>query len=208
MPSASVIVVGLKAHTGWATLVAVAGPLRAPRIVHRARLDLCGNRFPRFAYHEAAKGKAEAAADAIRTATALSHEAARQSLRQAVNAVTAAGAAVAAAGILAGASKPLPPLACVLASHALIHSAEGVLYRDALSAACHSCRIPVHPIAERELWDSAQHALRLDRANLQRLLDALGRAAGPPWAADQKLAALAALTLLASHRSARAAARP
>jgi hypothetical protein len=85
-------------------------------------------------------------------------------------------------GVLLGSGRPLPELAAILASHALIHTAEGELFRDALVWAARECGLPVTGVREKGL----------NAAALKRL-DALGKALGPPWTQDQKYATLAAL---------------
>ncbi len=67
-------------------------------------------------------------------------------------------------------------LETVLESHMRIHSAEGCFYRDVLSEAC---TVPVVLVPPASLDVSA-----------------VGKLAGPPWGKDQKLAALAAWSLL------------
>ena len=44
---------GLRAHSGWAVLVALCGPSSSPVVVDRRRLVLCDGSFPRQPYHAA-----------------------------------------------------------------------------------------------------------------------------------------------------------
>lgn len=187
----------MRAHTGWATLVAVAGPLRTPRILYRSRLELCDGAFPRFVYHHAQEAPIAEARKLTQVAETLSRRAAEIALAGAVAKLAAEGHRVTGAIVLVSRSQTTPALETILASHALIHAAEGVLYRSALVAGCESGKIPVRTVPERELWQAAEKSLRLKQPSLQDLLAELGRAAGRPWAQDQQLAALAALIALA-----------
>src|SRR5262249_53876475 len=99
-------------------------------------------------------------------------------------------------GLLLAAGRPLPGLGSILASHALIHTADGELFRDALAAASGSLRLPLTRVREREVRDQASAALRLSLGRLDDRLRILGRKLGPPWRQDEKLATLAAWLVL------------
>src|SRR6185295_5981428 len=45
------IALGCSVHTGWAVVVAISGPAKAPSIVARHRVELAENQEARFAYH-------------------------------------------------------------------------------------------------------------------------------------------------------------
>ena len=107
--------------------------------------------------------------------------------------------AVVACGILRSSARPVGPLAATLASHALIHSAEGELFRDALAYAAESCGLALTSVRERDVFSQGEARLGMGADELQRRLTALGRSIGPPWRQDEKLAALAAWLALAAH---------
>ncbi len=75
-------------------------------------------------------------------------------------------------------------VAAVLRSHAWMHAAEGVLYRDAVLAAARRCGLPAHAVDTTALPEADD------------ILRDLGRDAGRPWRRLEKDAARAALTLL------------
>jgi hypothetical protein len=99
--------------------------------------------------------------------------------------------------LLLASGRPLPELEQILASHALIHTADGELFRDSLRAACARCDFPLEGIREKELFETASKALGIEVAALNRRIAALGKALGPPWSQDEKFAALAAWLNLA-----------
>jgi hypothetical protein len=74
-----------------------------------------------------------------------------------------------------------PPLAKILASHPLLHAAEGLLFRTAIADAAAECGFTV--VAVRE-------------GDLKSRVATLRRPQGPPWREDEKLATVAALIAL------------
>ena len=84
------------------------------------------------------------------------------------------------------------------ASHALIHTAEGELFRKALVNASERYGLPVTGVKERELFDRGTVDLHIPVDKLKRHVAELGRAIGPPWRQDEKLAALAGWVALAA----------
>jgi len=74
------------------------------------------------------------------------------------------------------------PLESILGSHALAHAAEGRLYQRALLQAAESLGLDAAAVPKK----------RIQGHDLWPRLEDLRRELGPPWAEDQKLAALAA----------------
>jgi hypothetical protein len=97
------------------------------------------------------------------------------------------GCEIACAAVLLASGRPLPSLPNILASHALIHTAEGEFFRQIVRQACERLGIRVTGIRERDLAECS--ALQVEIAKL-------GKIVGPPWTQDQKTAALAAMLVL------------
>jgi hypothetical protein len=55
----------------------------------------------------------------------------------------------------------------------------------------------VEGIREKELFETASEAFSIQVAGLKRRVAAFGKALGPPWSQDEKLAALGAWLTLA-----------
>jgi hypothetical protein len=123
----------------------------------------------------------------------LAHEAIQALLEE----VRGTGLAPGVAGILDSSGRKGGDLAAILASHALIHTADGDHFRDALSEACGRCGLEVVRVPQRVLAGRAAAALGRPAARLADAVQALGRPLGPPWGADQKNAALLGWLLLA-----------
>ena len=192
---------GLRAHSGWAALVAVAGTRGSIEVVDRRRIELSASKAPgpRQPYHEAEGQKLEKAREII---TRYSEEAGRlatEEFRAVLADLKTRGHSVVGCGLLLASGRPLPDLESILASHALIHSADGELFRDALAEAAKKHRLNLIRAREKEVVGEAASRLRLDPADLQRHVAGLGKTLGPPWTQDQKLAAVAAWLALVSE---------
>lgn len=185
---------GFRAHSGWAAVVAIAKSGDTPVVVERLRIEvvdpgILGAKQP---YHEAEGMDLTEAQHYIRRCDKTAKRLASQALRSLLRDLGKRRYEVAACGVLLGSGRPLPALSAILASHALIHTAEGVLFREALIHACERCGLRVLGIKERDLYERATCELRLPAGQLQNRLSKMGHAVGPPWRQDQKEAALAA----------------
>ena len=97
-----------------------------------------------------------------------------------------------ACGLLLASGRPLPELQSILASHALIHTADGELFRGTLAHASARCGLPVLRVRERELLRDAAQTLGMQEAALLKRVTELGKPLGSPWSQDEKYAALLA----------------
>lgn len=190
--------IGLRAHSGWAALVAVGGDPRAPQVILRERIEMAddGDAEARQPYHAAEELEAAEAERLVRRCARAATSRARRALAGFVGELRGRGYEPAAAGILQAAGRLPKALQDVLASHAFIHTADGVHFRDALAAAGEAAGLVVARIPERELLERAVSSLRRSPDELQAQAAALGKPLGPPWTADQKLATLLAWMLL------------
>jgi len=180
-------------------VVAVAGSGAEPAVVLRRRVEL-SRRTPRQPFH-AAEGRPFAAAEAlIRRSTDEAAALAERALRELLAELRAAGCEPVTSGILLAAGRPLPDLREILGSHALIHSAEGELFRDVVRQASARAGLQVVSVRERELEAGAARALNRSAAELTRVVAGWGKELGPPWTQDEKRAALVAWLALA-HRT-------
>jgi hypothetical protein len=84
----------------------------------------------------------------------------------------------------------------VLRSHALLHLAEGELYRGAICDAADARGLAVVPIDPKHGISETAHALGAAPEPFAQRLAALRAELGPPWQADHRLATAAALAAL------------
>jgi hypothetical protein len=199
-PARSLAALGFRSHSGWACLVAVAGSPADPAVAVRRRIEL-SRRTPRQPFH-AAEGKPFAAAEAlVRRSTEEAFGLAEQAVREAVEELKTAGHDPVAAGLLLASGRPLPGLREILGSHALIHAAEGELFRDAIRQASGTSGLRLAEVKDRDVEDEASRALRRAPADLRRRITAWGKLVGSPWTQDEKRAALAAWLALVRSRN-------
>ncbi|HUK86223.1 MAG TPA: hypothetical protein VLT85_01050 [Terriglobales bacterium] len=189
---------GFRVHSGWAAAVAVAGPAKSPSVILRRTLiladpALAGSKQP---FHAAAGLELQKAEKLIQRCTESTHALAQQALRSVVAELRKLGYRPAGACILLSSGRELGALESILASHAMIHTAEGEFFREALRRGCKKSAVPLTGIKERELLDHAAEKLRLPPGKLQARTAKLGEPLGPPWRQDEKLAALAGWLVL------------
>ena len=189
--------VGFRHHTGWAVLVALTLEDGEPVVLDRRRVQLVDD-DERAPYHIAAERwgvSTEKAATLIDRLTREAADGAASAVAAAAGELSAAGHTLTAAGV--GSGRDLPPLASILRSHAMLHTAEGELYRAALEegASRNHLRITVAPL--KTLLPYAAGVLGEDEPSLTRTLAALGKSLGPPWQKDHREAALLAWLALA-----------
>ena len=191
-------VLGIAPHSGWAVVVIVGGTAAAPRVLLRERVELADASLPgsKQPYHDI-EGMALPEA---RARLALFVESANRlalgALRTVTHTVRGIGAEPRAAGILASSGRVGATLEATLSSHALIHTADGNHFRDALGHGCAALELAVTRVTLKALPAQAAVTLRKSPDALAATLGGLGRGLGAPWGADQKSAALLAWLLL------------
>jgi hypothetical protein len=147
--------------------------------------------------YQAARALEPAAASAlIGTAERIAAEQAAAALERTVRDASDEGAVVRSCAVVVG-SAGEARLESILASHALAHAAEGRLYPGALLQSAESRGLDAIAIPKRSIWEQGEAALGVAADELRQWIDQLRRELGPPWAQDQKLAALAAWIALA-----------
>jgi hypothetical protein len=178
---------GFRAHSGWAALVAAAGTIESVQVLQRRRIVIADVEMPgsKQPYHAAAELPFPEAREFVQTAIESSRALALEVMSSVVGALRSQGHEVAGCGVLLASGKALPELEMILRSHALIHTAEGELFRDVLIWAAKECGLPIIGVKEKDL----------DELSLMRV-GSLGKLIGPPWTLDQKYATVAALSAL------------
>lgn len=205
---------GFRVHSGWSAIVAVSLEKSVPIVLRRQRAQLVESFSYTFRqpYHT---GEKMGFADAGEFIANVRTEAERLAYRalQAMQAdVEEQGYRLDRGGLLLASGRPLPELERILKSHALIHTADGELFREALRSASMRCGLKVLCTKERELLESCAEAFSLRPPVVLRRATELGRGLGAPWSQDEKYATLAAWLALSvgadRYRKARSATRP
>ena len=195
---------GFRVHSGWTALVAVSLEKNAPVVLARQRVHLVetftyGFRQPYHTAEEMLMGQAREFIERVRDeARRLAHGA----ILGLQSDLQKQGIALKGCGLLLASGRPLPDLEKILASHALIHTADGELFREAIVHASARSGLAMCTVKERELLDRAGQAFRMKSAALLQRVTELGRPLGSPWTQDEKFATLAAwLALTAPAKS-------
>jgi hypothetical protein len=191
--------VGFSAHSGWTALVAISLEEGYPLVLLRQRPHLVKTFTYEFRqpYHSAKKGPPAEARSIISHVRTDARHLAYQAIHSVQTRLQEQDYELKRCGLLLASGRPLPALPQILSSHALIHTADGELFREALIHASLRCGFKVFTAKERVLLETASHTLHLQPDELVRRLTGLGSGLGSPWARDEKFAALIAwLSLL------------
>ncbi|HEY6348251.1 MAG TPA: hypothetical protein VI636_02465 [Candidatus Angelobacter sp.] len=191
--------VGVRVHSGWGALVAVSGAPGAEEVIERSRVEITDPKMPGAIqpYHFVKSMEIQRAQQHVAQCVAASRSLALKAISELLQQLQKRGYQVTASCILLSSGRPLPEVSGILASHALIHTAEGEFFRSRFRDAFEALKIPVTGIRERDLPGRAQKAFGKAATKVQERVAAMGRSLGPPWTTDQKAAALAALIVLA-----------
>jgi hypothetical protein len=168
-------------------------------VVVRQRIELADptGALPRPVYQRSRGMQPAEAATRIAAVERIATERAGSALASAVRESGDAGGRVRRCGVVVGKLSAAAPLESILASHALCHAAEGRLYQQALLDGAEVSGLEPVAVERASIWDEACWVAGASADDLRGRLDAVRREIGPPWAEDQKLAALAALIALA-----------
>jgi hypothetical protein len=191
--------VGFRVHSGWTALVTVSLEKDVPRVVSRERVHLVETFIYKFRqpYHTAGRMPLQKARVFVDGALAEATRLAGSALRSTQKDMEKQGYELVRCALLLASGKTLPSLDRILLSHALIHTADGELFREALRHSCADCGVEIACIRDRELLERGVKSLGIKREKLLRRLTELGGGFGSPWTQDEKYAALAAWLVLA-----------
>jgi hypothetical protein len=194
---------GVRMHSGWGVLVAVSGDANTLEVIDRRRIVTADPKIPggKQPYHYAASLGLPESESYLANSAAVSERLALAAVGEVVRELDARHYRIVGSAVLLASGRPLPSLSKILASHALIHTAEGEFFRDAIRKACEQLKISVTAIREREVDEQAKTAFGKAASRVQRRISSLGSSIGPPWTKDHKTAALAASMILAHEET-------
>jgi hypothetical protein len=149
-------------------------------VLARQQIELVGESVPRQPYHAIAEGGLP-----MRAGRALIARVEKTSVAAAVTAtkLVVREFGIETVGVVARRRNVPDDLAQILASHALLHAAEGQMFELALIESAAKLGLPACVVEPDGLVVSSA-------------LEAAGKVLGPPWRKDHKLAAAAALAAL------------
>jgi hypothetical protein len=192
---------GIQMHSGWGVLVAVSGTPREIEILARRRIVTADPEMPGAIqpYHYAVNLKLPESDKHLAKCAAASTRLAVAAIADLVKELDARHFHIVGSAVLLASGRSLPPLEKILASHPLIHTAEGEFFRHTVSQACEDLKISVTAIRQRDLDEKAKAAFGNAAGRVQGSIASLGKTIGPPWTKDHKTAALAAALILSSR---------
>jgi hypothetical protein len=190
---------GIQMHSGWGVVVAISGDIKSIEMLDRRRVvtadpAIAGAKQP---YHHASQLELAEAEKYLASCTATSSRMASRAIEEVVRELEGRHYGIIGASVLLASGRPLPPVVKILASHPLIHTAEGEFFRHAARRGCEDLQIPVTAIRERELDKQAEAAFGSQASRVRASIASLGSSIGSPWTKDHKTAALAAALILA-----------
>jgi hypothetical protein len=176
----------------------VAGGIARPEVVFRSRAELGdpAGRVRRNVYHAARALELAAAAALVEAAERIAAEQAAVALERTVREAADEGAVVRSCAVVVGAFRRRAarvdpgvtrPRAC----------GGGTALSGCAAAGRRVERARPVAIPKQSIWEQGEAALDVAQDELGHWIDQLRREVGPPWAQDQKLAALAAWIALA-----------
>jgi hypothetical protein len=194
---------GFRAHSGWAAAVALGGSPRSPEVIDRRRIELIEPGSPGGVqpYHVARTMELPKAGEFIKGVIVAIDRCALLAVRAFAEAVSDKNQKFACCGIVLASGCALPSLEATLRSHAMVHTAEGELYRTAIARAAKNLSWRCVRVPERDLYRVAAKHLNIPESKLKTRITEMGRAVGSPWSADEKCATLAAWLALAGFET-------
>jgi hypothetical protein len=185
------VVIGLKPRTGRAIAVVLGGSIAAPEFIRRTELTLTDPRLPATfqPYHEVMELPWKESEKRVQPFIRAIEKVASKALAQLVHELRAEGLNVAAIAITGTPDRDLSKIGNF---HIRAHAAEGVLFRQVLEVAAKANKLSHRTFVEKGLQIQAAAELDCTVAKLNKSLNTLGRQAGPPWRAEQRIAATTA----------------
>jgi hypothetical protein len=187
------VALGVRIKTGWAAVVLLEGPARAPRRIDSRVIELCDPLDPdaRQPYHAGfGKARRDLALVARLVKRVASH--ARGSLGAQLREYAKQGHRPRRAAIVV---PSLTDPGSIASPHLRAHAQEGQLYRKVVEASLRRRGITTTVVLEREAYGLLANALRRNPPAVKAAVAALGAAAAR-WRSEEKLAAAAACLLL------------
>ena len=191
MPAA----LGFRVKSGWAMVVLLAGPSKAPRLATCQRVLLSDPKIPQSKqpYHAALDLPGQEGKAIAKELGRVVVGAAKKSVMELLKQADANGYRVAGAGLVVGS---LVDPATLHNEHIRAHGLEGQLFRTALEDALREQKLRYKVFVEKDALSTASALLQVSAAKAKRVIASLGDSHEGPWRAEEKLAALAAWVAL------------
>jgi len=187
---------GFRVKSGWAMAVLLKGPVSAPQIIDRRRVELADPKVPDSAqpFHAGLDLPKAVAARTVARLVKCVERFAGDSVARLLDDYRASGYRVTVAGLVVG--SVIDP-ATIANDHIRAHAEEGRLFRVVIQAALKQAKLKSPATPEKELMATAVRLLRLPETRIKSELTAMGKSVAGSWRAEDKAATLAAWMALA-----------
>jgi len=199
MTESNQVVIGLRARTGRAIAVVLAGTVDGPYVVKKLEIKLVDPRIPATfqPYHEVMELPWADGQKAVGVHTRAIEVVARKAVTKLIKELQSGGMTVTGVGVVGSKDRQLDRIGNY---HIRAHAAEGILFRRVLELAAEANQLRTRTFSDRELAQSSLVELKSSSVQMKNELKALGRWLAPPWRTDEKQAATAAWLMLPGSR--------
>ena len=189
---------GLRIKSGWAMVVCVAGPVSAPTVLDRRRIELSDPARPRTRQpHHAGFGTAQTNQTVIGRLIRIIERRAKKSVRTLLAEYSRTGTRPRVAGVVVGSI--LDP-ARIGNPHIRAHALEGALFRRVAVDGLRAVRVGTMVVVERAVYAAAARAAGIPERHLKGIVAELAGQVQGRWRSEEKTAAAAACLALATRR--------
>lgn len=188
------LALGVARHNGWAWFVTVSGADGNFEVVDRRRVELIDTDQPKQPYHhEALRVSAEEAQRLLGAVHASVHRCSAAALKSTL-------AEIPGIDVLAIDGPPHRPVPAaledILASHQIVHSADGEMYRSLLIEEALALGLGIYEARRGKAFATAAEALTWAQEDIETLTGDLGKPLGPPWRKEHREATAIAIAAL------------
>ena len=189
---------GFRVKSGWTMAVLLSGPVSAPKVVDRRRLELADPEVPESTqpFHAGLDLSKANATKVVGRLVRCVERFSERAIAELIEQHRAGGHRIVGAGIVVGST--VDP-ETIKNDHIKAHAEEGRLFRVVTENSLKASRLQPTIIPEKELFAKATEALGLPEHRLKAELTAMGKAVDGSWRAEEKAAALAAWMALATR---------
>ena len=182
--------IGLRAKTGRAIAIVLAGSFEAPIAIKRHELVFATLEQPELfqPWHEALELAAPNAKKSIDASEVRLGVIATDTLKSFVRELESEGFSVQVAGIVGAPERDITKLG---SPHIRAHAGEGLLFRRILEQAVQNLGIKFHTFNERQIGKEPGSGSPSEKETANKLAE-FGKVIGRPWRLDEKAAALGA----------------
>ena len=195
MKNSNALVIGLRAKTGRAIVVALGGSAESPVVILKSEIKLVDPKYPATAqpYHHVMELPWPEWSGAVSKTSRAIELIATKAFAKMIEELRAHGHSVAKVGVVGA---PERDLLRIGNPHIRAHAAEGILFRRVLESGASANGLTSQTFSDRDFDKVAAAQLGGSHSKIKQRLDNLRQSVSPPWRADEKAAAMAAWIVL------------